>query len=175
MRPPQGPLSRLEKLLSVVQELLLTERSYVRSLCTLYDRFIGPLILEPFLNRRDKQALLSNLPKLVRFQQKFLTVLEAAIRSSPCNLTSVSSVVLFEGPDESLLHDMLIMVADVFVNHMPDFKLYSEWCANYSTAMLIIGENSTIQLKEFVDARTPAGEQAWNLQVCICVLFIFLH
>ena len=71
----------------------------------------------------------------------------------------------YTGTDEKALQPMIEGVAQVFLQADTQFSLYSEWCANYSTALRIIGDDSNVALTDFLTSRCPSGEQAFALQV----------
>ncbi|MEQ2301755.1 hypothetical protein AMECASPLE_039383, partial [Ameca splendens] len=75
-----GVCQRLRK---VIQELVDTEKSYVKDLVCLFDVYLTPLQSETFLSKDEMEALFGSLPEMLDFQRVFLQTLEERIAACP--------------------------------------------------------------------------------------------
>lgn len=87
---PSGPqlaamrqLTDADKLRKVICELLETERTYVKDLNCLMERYLKPLQKETFLTQDELDVLFGNLTEMVEFQVEFLKTLEDGVRLIP--------------------------------------------------------------------------------------------
>nr|XP_040143143.1 T-lymphoma invasion and metastasis-inducing protein 1 [Ictidomys tridecemlineatus] len=76
-------LSDADKLRKVICELLETERTYVKDLNCLMERYLKPLQKETFLTQDELDVLFGNLTEMVEFQVEFLKTLEDGVRLVP--------------------------------------------------------------------------------------------
>ncbi|KPP76254.1 hypothetical protein Z043_104417 [Scleropages formosus] len=95
-RPCPRHMPAAERLRKVIQELVDTEKSYVKDLTCLFEIYLKPLQNETFLtvdevawDERDwkvwgkMESLFGSLPEMLDFQKIFLQTLEERIASSP--------------------------------------------------------------------------------------------
>eukprot|EP00118_Oscarella_pearsei_P010538 m.65255 g.65255 ORF g.65255 m.65255 type:complete len:711 (+) comp35310_c0_seq11:2486-4618(+) len=78
-----------EKLQKCVAELVETERTYVKQLNVLLNRYMRPLRSESFLKRDEINSLFGNLEEIVPFQGEFLEALEEAARLGSKNESGI--------------------------------------------------------------------------------------
>ncbi|NXA49074.1 TIAM1 protein, partial [Nothocercus julius] len=76
-------LTDADKLRKVICELLETERTYVKDLNCLMERYLKPLQKETFLTPDELDVLFGNLTEMVAFQVEFLKTLEDGVRLVP--------------------------------------------------------------------------------------------
>eukprot|EP00112_Aurelia_sp_Birch-Aquarium-sp1_P015853 Seg3542.1 transcript_id=Seg3542.1/GoldUCD/mRNA.D3Y31 product="Protein still life isoforms C/SIF type 2" protein_id=Seg3542.1/GoldUCD/D3Y31 len=70
-----------QRLRKIVVELQETERTYVKNLSILLDRYLLPLKEENFLSRDEGESLVSNVSEIYDFQTSFIENLEEIIRT----------------------------------------------------------------------------------------------
>uniref|UniRef100_I3NG26 TIAM Rac1 associated GEF 1 n=1 Tax=Ictidomys tridecemlineatus TaxID=43179 RepID=I3NG26_ICTTR len=91
-------LSDADKLRKVICELLETERTYVKDLNCLMERYLKPLQKETFLTQDELDVLFGNLTEMVEFQVEFLKTLEDGVRLVP-DLEKLEKVDQFKKTD----------------------------------------------------------------------------
>lgn len=115
-------LSESEVRSRVVSELVATERDFVTVLIHLYEGYLTEARKRPDLfTDEEVDRIFSNLPQILEFQKSFLADLEASI--DQCN-TARSKI------------------ASVFLQHLPGFRLYSEYCNGHAAAVATLEEVS---------------------------------
>uniref|UniRef100_A0A672ZJ63 TIAM Rac1 associated GEF 2 n=1 Tax=Sphaeramia orbicularis TaxID=375764 RepID=A0A672ZJ63_9TELE len=121
---PASPahLSVCQRLRKVIEELVDTEKSYVKDLVRLFDLYLTPLQQETFLSKDEIEALFGSLPEMLDFQRVFLHTLEDRIASCP-NLGSLETPEQFK--------KLLFSLGGSFLYYADHFKLYSGFCANH--------------------------------------------
>uniref|UniRef100_A0A8C8WHD0 TIAM Rac1 associated GEF 2 n=1 Tax=Panthera leo TaxID=9689 RepID=A0A8C8WHD0_PANLE len=84
--PPPRPLARhlsdADRLRKVIQELMDTEKSYVKDLSCLFELYLEPLQNETFLTQDEMESLFGSLPEMLDFQKVFLETLEDGISAA---------------------------------------------------------------------------------------------
>ena len=96
----------------IADELVQTERNYVKHLYTLSVVFLAPMRAHRVLSELPEiQAFLSNVEQVQLVNSKFVLELEDAVRSKELNIGSV------------------------FVNFAPFFKMYGQYASNHDIAM----------------------------------------
>ncbi|XP_072558999.1 rho guanine nucleotide exchange factor TIAM2-like isoform X1 [Paramormyrops kingsleyae] len=164
-RPPQVGLSQppcprnrpsTEKLRKVMQELVDTEKSYVKDLSCLFEIYLKPLQTQTFLSLAEMESLFGSLPEMLEFQRVFLQTLEDRISSSPDFST-------LETPEQ--VKKLLLSLGGSFLYYADHFKLYSGFCANHTKAQKVLERAKTDwAFKEFLEAKNPTKQHSSTLE-----------
>ncbi|KAG8196075.1 hypothetical protein JTE90_007815 [Oedothorax gibbosus] len=149
-------LSDGEKLRKVINELIDTERTYVKHLNSLLEHYLEPMKKETFLSNAEINALFGNIQEIVQFQRVFLQSLEEAISAEP-------DFAKFELPPQ--FKNVLFALGNSFLYYADQFKLYSSFCASHSKAQKVLhpGEGNAA-LVEFLQSRNPRGQHSFSLE-----------
>ncbi|CAL9686338.1 unnamed protein product [Knipowitschia caucasica] len=149
-------LSVTERLRKVIQELVDTEKSYVKDLTYLFEIYLKPLQRETFLTLDEMESLFGSLPEMLDFQRVFLQTLEERIASSPDFST-------LETPSQ--FKKLLFSLGGSFLYYADHFKLYSGFCANHIKVQKVLERAKTDRaFKEFLDARNPTKQHSSTLE-----------
>lgn len=149
-------MSVTERLSMVIQELVDTEKSYVKDLGSLFDIYLNPLQGETFLSRDEMESLFGSLPEMLDFQRVFLQTLEERTTFSPDYHT-------LETPEK--LKKVLFSLSGSFLNYADHFKLYSGFCANHIKVQKVLERAKTDRaFKEFLEARNPTKQHSSTLE-----------
>lgn len=149
-------MSGTERLRKVIQELVDTEKSYVKDLACLFEIYLKPLQKETFLTLDEMESLFGSLPEMLDFQRVFLQTLEERIASSPDFST-------LETPSQ--FKKLLFSLGGSFLYYADHFKLYSGFCANHIKVQKVLERAKTDQaFKEFLDARNPTKQHSSTLE-----------
>ncbi|XP_054616881.1 rho guanine nucleotide exchange factor TIAM2-like isoform X2 [Dunckerocampus dactyliophorus] len=154
---PESPthLSVCQRVRRVLEELVDTEKSYVKDLVCLFEVYLTPLQNETFLSKDEMAALLGILAEMLDFQRVFLQTLEEKITSSPdfCQLDSPEQV-----------KKVLLSLGASFLHYAEHFKLYSSFCANHIQVQKVLERAQTDRtFKQFLDARNPSKQHSSSL------------
>lgn len=156
LRPCPKHMSVTERLRKVIQELVDTEKSYVKDLTCLFEIYLKPLQRETFLTLDEMESLFGSLPEMLDFQRVFLQTLEERIASSPDFST-------LETPSQ--FKKLLFSLGGSFLYYADHFKLYSGFCANHIKVQKVLERAKTDQtFKEFLDARNPTKQHSSTLE-----------
>ncbi|XP_036927744.1 T-lymphoma invasion and metastasis-inducing protein 2 [Acanthopagrus latus] len=156
LRPCPKHMSATERLRKVIQELVDTEKSYVKDLTCLFEIYLKPLQNETFLTLDEMESLFGSLPEMLEFQRVFLQTLEERIASSPDFST-------LETPSQ--FKKLLFSLGGSFLYYADHFKLYSGFCANHIKVQKVLKRAKTDQaFKEFLDARNPTKQHSSTLE-----------
>ncbi|KAM9842295.1 rho guanine nucleotide exchange factor TIAM2 [Aulostomus maculatus] len=156
LRPCPKHMSGTERLRKVIQELVDTEKSYVKDLACLFEIYLKPLQNETFLTLDEMESLFGSLPEMLEFQRVFLQTLEERIASSPDFST-------LETPSQ--FKKLLFSLGGSFLYYADHFKLYSGFCANHIKVQKVLERAKTDQaFKEFLDARNPTKQHSSTLE-----------
>ncbi|KAM9708796.1 rho guanine nucleotide exchange factor TIAM2 isoform 1-T5 [Menidia menidia] len=156
LRPCPKHLSAPERLRKVIQELVDTEKSYVKDLDCLFTIYLKPLQNETFLTLDEMESLFGSLPEMLDFQRVFLQTLEERIASSPDFST-------LETPSQ--FKKLLFSLGGSFLYYADHFKLYSGFCANHIKVQQVLKRAKTDQaFKEFLDAKNPTKQHSSTLE-----------
>ncbi|XP_013033703.3 rho guanine nucleotide exchange factor TIAM2 isoform X1 [Anser cygnoides] len=158
--PPPRPLARhlsdAERLRKVIQELMDTEKSYVKDLSCLFELYLEPLQNETFLTQDEMESLFGSLPEMLDFQKVFLETLEDGISSS-------SDFNTLETPSQ--FRKLLFSLGGSFLYYADHFKLYSGFCANHIKVQKVLERAKTDSaFKAFLDARNPTKQHSSTLE-----------
>ncbi|XP_056621234.1 rho guanine nucleotide exchange factor TIAM2 isoform X2 [Triplophysa dalaica] len=149
-------MSVTERLSMVIQELVDTEKSYVKDLGSLFDIYLNPLQGETFLSHDEMESLFGSLPEMLDFQKVFLQTLEERTTFSPDYHT-------LETPEK--LKKVLFSLSGSFLNYADHFKLYSGFCANHIKVQKVLERAKTDRaFKEFLEARNPTKQHSSTLE-----------
>ncbi|CAB1340414.1 unnamed protein product, partial [Coregonus sp. 'balchen'] len=149
-------MSISERLCKVIQELVDTEKSYVKDLGCLFDIYLTPLQSETFLSHDEMESLFGSLPEMLDFQRVFLHTLEERIASSP-NFSSLETPEQFK--------KLLFSLGGSFLYYADHFKLYSGFCANHIKVQKVLERAKTDRaFKEFLGARNPTKQHSSTLE-----------
>ncbi|XP_061751525.1 rho guanine nucleotide exchange factor TIAM2 [Nerophis ophidion] len=155
-RPCPKHMSATEKLCKVIQELVDTEKSYVKDLACLFEIYLIPLQNETFLTLDEMESLFGSLPEMLDFQRVFLQTLEEKIASSPDFST-------LETPSQ--FKKLLFSLGGSFLYYADHFKLYSGFCANHIKVQKVLERAKTDRaFKEFLDARNSTKQHSSTLE-----------
>lgn len=158
--PPPRPLARhlsdADRLRKVIQELMDTEKSYVKDLSCLFDLYLEPLQSETFLTQDEMESLFGSLPEMLEFQKVFLETLEDGISAS-------SDFNILETPSQ--FRKLLFSLGGSFLYYADHFKLYSGFCANHIKVQKVLERAKTDKaFKAFLDARNPTKQHSSTLE-----------
>uniref|UniRef100_A0A8C8SWH4 TIAM Rac1 associated GEF 2 n=1 Tax=Pelusios castaneus TaxID=367368 RepID=A0A8C8SWH4_9SAUR len=156
MRPLARSLSDADRLRKVIQELMDTEKSYVKDLSCLFELYLEPLQNETFLTQDEMESLFGSLPEMLDFQKVFLETLEDGIFSS-------SDFNTLETPSQ--FRKLLFSLGGSFLYYADHFKLYSGFCANHIKVQKVLERAKTDKaFKAFLDARNPTKQHSSTLE-----------
>ncbi|KAM6184563.1 rho guanine nucleotide exchange factor TIAM2 isoform 2-T2 [Rhynchocyon petersi] len=158
--PPARPLARhlsdADRLRKVIQELVDTEKSYVKDLSCLFELYLEPLQNETFLTQDEMESLFGSLPEMLEFQKVFLETLGDGISAS-------SDLSTLETPSQ--FRKLLFSLGGSFLYYADHFKLYSGFCANHIKVQKVLERAKTDQaFKAFLDARNPTKQHSSTLE-----------
>ncbi|XP_036172015.1 T-lymphoma invasion and metastasis-inducing protein 2 isoform X2 [Myotis myotis] len=158
--PPPRPLARhlsdADRLRKVIQELMDTEKSYVKDLSCLFELYLEPLQNETFLTQDEMESLFGSLPEMLEFQKVFLETLEDGISAS-------SDFNVLETPSQ--FRKLLFSLGGSFLYYADHFKLYSGFCANHIKVQKVLERAKTDNaFKAFLDARNPTKQHSSTLE-----------
>ncbi|XP_042796061.1 rho guanine nucleotide exchange factor TIAM2 isoform X2 [Panthera leo] len=158
--PPPRPLARhlsdADRLRKVIQELMDTEKSYVKDLSCLFELYLEPLQNETFLTQDEMESLFGSLPEMLDFQKVFLETLEDGI-------SAASDFNTLETPSQ--FRKLLFSLGGSFLYYADHFKLYSGFCANHIKVQKVLERAKTDQaFKAFLDARNPTKQHSSTLE-----------
>ncbi|XP_066103925.1 rho guanine nucleotide exchange factor TIAM2 isoform X1 [Saccopteryx bilineata] len=158
--PPPRPLARhlsdADRLRKVIQELLDTEKSYVKDLSCLFELYLEPLQNETFLTQDEMESLFGSLPEMLDFQKVFLETLEDGVSAS-------SDFNILETPSQ--FRKLLFSLGGSFLYYADHFKLYSGFCANHIKVQKVLERAKTDKaFKAFLDARNPTKQHSSTLE-----------
>ncbi|KAM6915080.1 rho guanine nucleotide exchange factor TIAM2-like [Xenentodon cancila] len=149
-------LSACQRLRKVIQELVDTEKSYVKDLVCLFDIYLTPLQNETFLSKDEMEALFGSLPEMLDFQRVFLQTLEERIAACP-NISSLETPEQFK--------KLLFSLGGSFLYYADHFKLYSGFCANHIKVQNVLERAKTDgAFKHFLEARNPTNQHSSSLE-----------
>ncbi|XP_060054586.1 rho guanine nucleotide exchange factor TIAM1 isoform X2 [Erinaceus europaeus] len=149
-------LTDADKLRKVICELLETERTYVKDLNCLMERYLKPLQKETFLTQDELDVLFGNLTEMVEFQVEFLKTLEDGVRLVP-DLEKLEKVDQFK--------KVLFSLGGSFLYYADRFKLYSAFCASHTKVPKVLVKAKTDPaLKAFLDAQNPKQQHSSTLE-----------
>ncbi|XP_041951626.1 T-lymphoma invasion and metastasis-inducing protein 2 [Alosa sapidissima] len=155
-RPCPRHMSITDRLRKVIQELVDTEKSYVKDLGCLFEIYLKPLQSETFLTHDEMESLFGSLPEMLDFQRVFLHTLEERIACSP-------DFSILETPEQ--FKKLLFSLGGSFLNYADHFKLYSGFCANHIKVQKVLERAKTDQaFKEFLEARNPTKQHSSTLE-----------
>ncbi|KAG7460626.1 hypothetical protein MATL_G00200670, partial [Megalops atlanticus] len=155
-RPCPRHMSVTERLRKVIQELLDTERSYVKDLSCLFEVYLKPLQEETFLSLDEMESLFGSLPEMLDFQRVFLQTLEERIALSP-DFSTLETPAQFK--------KLLFSLGGSFLYYADHFKLYSGFCANHIKVQKVLERAKTDRaFKEFLEARNPTKQHSSTLE-----------
>ncbi|XP_057359968.1 rho guanine nucleotide exchange factor TIAM1 isoform X1 [Manis pentadactyla] len=160
---PSGPqlaamrqLTDADKLRKVICELLETERTYVKDLNCLMERYLKPLQKETFLTQDELDVLFGNLTEMVEFQVEFLKTLEDGVRLVP-DLEKLEKVDQFK--------KVLFSLGGSFLYYADRFKLYSAFCASHTKVpKVLVKARTDPAFKAFLDAQNPRRQHSSTLE-----------
>ncbi|XP_030626742.1 T-lymphoma invasion and metastasis-inducing protein 2 [Chanos chanos] len=149
-------LSVTEKLRKVIQELVDTEKSYVKDLGYLFEIYLKPLQSETFLSQDEMECLFGSLPEMLDFQRVFLQTLEE-------RTSSISEFSTLDSPEQ--LKKLLFSLGGSFLYYADHFKLYSGFCANHIKVQKVLERAKTDRaFKEFLEAKNPTKQHSSTLE-----------
>ncbi|KAM4699864.1 rho guanine nucleotide exchange factor TIAM1 isoform 1-T2 [Discoglossus pictus] len=149
-------LTDADKLRKVICELLETERTYVKDLNCLMERYLKPLQKETFLTQDELDVLFGNLTEMVEFQVEFLKTLEDGVRLVP-DLEKLEKVEQFK--------KVLFSLGGSFLYYADRFKLYSAFCASHTKVpKVLVKARTDSSFKAFLDAQNPRQQHSSTLE-----------
>ncbi|XP_068456966.1 rho guanine nucleotide exchange factor TIAM1 isoform X2 [Clinocottus analis] len=152
----QRQLSHADKLRKVINELVETERTYVKDLSCLIECYLTPLQKESFLSQDELDVLFGNLGEMVEFQVEFLRTLEDGIRLVP-DLDRLERVEQFK--------KVLFSLGGSFLYYADRFKIYSAFCASHTKVPKVLAKAKTDpDFKAFLAERNPRQQHSSTLE-----------
>ncbi|KAM6984184.1 rho guanine nucleotide exchange factor TIAM1 isoform 1-T2 [Tautogolabrus adspersus] len=152
----QRQLSHADKLRKVINELVETEKTYVKDLRCLIECYLTPLQKESFLTQDELDILFGNLGEMVEFQVEFLRTLEDGIRLVP-DLERLERVEQFK--------KVLFSLGGSFLYYADRFKIYSAFCASHTKVPKVLAKAKTDpDFKAFLAVRNPRQQHSSTLE-----------
>ncbi|XP_059207187.1 rho guanine nucleotide exchange factor TIAM1-like isoform X2 [Centropristis striata] len=152
----QRQLSHADKLRKVINELVETEKTYVKDLSCLIECYLTPLQKESFLTQDELDVLFGNLGEMVEFQVEFLRTLEDGIRLVP-DLERLERVEQFK--------KVLFSLGGSFLYYADRFKIYSAFCASHTKVPKVLAKAKTDpDFKAFLAERNPRQQHSSTLE-----------
>ncbi|XP_035522910.1 T-lymphoma invasion and metastasis-inducing protein 1 [Morone saxatilis] len=152
----QRQLSHADKLRKVINELVETEKTYVKDLSCLIECYLTPLQKESFLTQDELDVLFGNLGEMVEFQVEFLRTLEDGIRLVP-DLDRLERVEQFK--------KVLFSLGGSFLYYADRFKIYSAFCASHTKVPKVLAKAKTDpDFKAFLAERNPRQQHSSTLE-----------
>ncbi|XP_043927344.1 rho guanine nucleotide exchange factor TIAM1 isoform X2 [Protopterus annectens] len=149
-------LTDADKLRKVIFELVETERTYVKDLNCLIERYLKPLQNEKFLTQDELDVLFGNLTEMVEFQVEFLKTLEDGVRLVP-DLEKLETVDQFK--------KVLFSLGGSFLYYADRFKIYSAFCASHTKVpKVLVKAKIDPAFKAFLDAQNPKQQHSSTLE-----------
>ncbi|CAM4730036.1 unnamed protein product [Leuciscus chuanchicus] len=149
-------LSDAYKLRKVISELVDTERTYVKDLNILIERYLNPLQKQSFLSQDELDVLFGNLAEMVEFQVEFLKTLEDGTRLVP-DLDKLDRVDQFK--------KVLFSLGGSFLYYADRFKIYSAFCASHTKVPKVLTKAKTDpEFKAFLAERNPRQQHSSTLE-----------
>ncbi|XP_073685542.1 rho guanine nucleotide exchange factor TIAM1 isoform X1 [Garra rufa] len=149
-------LSDADKLRKVISELVDTERTYVKDLNILIERYLNPLQKESFLSQDELDVLFGNLAEMVEFQVEFLKTLEDGTRL-------VTDLDKLERVDQ--FKKVLFSLGGSFLYYADRFKIYSAFCASHTKVPKVLAKAKTDpEFKAFLAERNPRQQHSSTLE-----------
>uniref|UniRef100_A0A3Q1B8M6 TIAM Rac1 associated GEF 1a n=1 Tax=Amphiprion ocellaris TaxID=80972 RepID=A0A3Q1B8M6_AMPOC len=149
-------LSHADKLRKVINELVETEKTYVKDLSCLIECYLTPLQKESFLTQDELDVLFGNLGEMVEFQVEFLRTLEDGIRLVP-DLDKLERVEQFK--------KVLFSLGGSFLYYADRFKIYSAFCASHTKVPKVLAKAKTDpDFKAFLAERNPRQQHSSTLE-----------
>ncbi|XP_034244510.1 rho guanine nucleotide exchange factor 9 isoform X2 [Thrips palmi] len=128
----------------VVEEIINSEREFVKTLRDLYEGFMKPAEANGLFNQVHVRAVFGNLEDILNFQTVFLKDLEAIM-------------------DWTALENGL--VGEVFMRHVEGFRIYVEYCNGHTQANVMLQDllSHDVYAKFFEECRVRRGMQPISL------------
>ncbi|XP_065185270.1 protein still life, isoform SIF type 1-like isoform X1 [Sycon ciliatum] len=150
-------VSKEKRISMCAQELVDTERHYIKKLTILLDRYLEPLRFETFIPKETLELVFGNIRDVVIFQRQFLQDLEDSLRhiQSADDKASAQSIRL-----------MIFSLSGSVLFYMRRFKMYSSFCVSHMEANLFLNKPESLaneQLQEFLRVRNPKKDSAMSL------------
>uniref|UniRef100_A0A671W2E4 TIAM Rac1 associated GEF 1 n=1 Tax=Sparus aurata TaxID=8175 RepID=A0A671W2E4_SPAAU len=156
LSPSPRQLSHADKLRKVINELVETEKTYVKDLSCLIECYLTPLQKESFLTQDELDVLFGNLGEMVEFQVEFLRTLEDGIRLVP-DLDRLERVEQFK--------KVLFSLGGSFLYYADRFKIYSAFCASHTKVPKVLAKAKTDpDFKAFLAERNPRQQHSSTLE-----------
>uniref|UniRef100_A0AAV2J994 DH domain-containing protein n=1 Tax=Knipowitschia caucasica TaxID=637954 RepID=A0AAV2J994_KNICA len=151
-----APLTHADKLRKVINELVDTEKAYVKDLRCLIDCYLKPLQKGGILTQDELDVLFGNLGEMVDFQVEFLRTLEDGIRLVP-DLNCLERVEQFK--------KVLFSLGGSFLYYADRFKIYSAFCASHTKVPKVLAKAKTDpDFKAFLAERNPRQQHSSTLE-----------
>ncbi|XP_032228950.1 protein still life, isoform SIF type 1 isoform X2 [Nematostella vectensis] len=144
-----------QKLRKVIYELAETERSYVKDLKLLLNRFLDPLKDENFMSQAEVKALVGTVDEILDFQITFLSEMERLL-SSETGFDAFDTIPQFQ--------NVIYTIGETFLQYTEHFKLYSAFCSSHSRVVELLGPGKNEALRNFLDARNPKNQHSGTLE-----------
>ncbi|XP_051781702.1 rho guanine nucleotide exchange factor TIAM1 isoform X6 [Erpetoichthys calabaricus] len=152
----QRQLTDTDKMRKVICELVETERTYVKDLHCLIEKYLTPLQKEMFLTQDELDVLFGNVQEMVEFQDEFLKTLEDGTRLVP-DLEKLEKIDQFK--------KVLFSLGGSFLYYADRFKIYSAFCASHTKVPKVLVKAKTDpDFKAFLDAQNPKRQHSATLE-----------
>ncbi|XP_033834219.1 rho guanine nucleotide exchange factor TIAM1 isoform X1 [Periophthalmus magnuspinnatus] len=152
----QKQLTHADKLRKVINELVDTEKTYVKDLRCLIECYLKPLQKDSILTQDELDVLFGNLGEMVDFQVEFLRTLEDGIRLVP-DLDCLERVEHFK--------KVLFSLGGSFLYYADRFKIYSAFCASHTKVPKVLAKAKTDpDFKAFLAERNPRQQHSSTLE-----------
>ncbi|KAG2457168.1 TIAM1 protein, partial [Polypterus senegalus] len=152
----QRQLTDTDKMRKVICELVETERTYVKDLHCLIEKYLTPLQKEMFLTQDELDVLFGNVQEMVEFQDEFLKTLEDGTRLVP-DLEKLENIDQFK--------KVLFSLGGSFLYYADRFKIYSAFCASHTKVpKVLVKARTDPDFKAFLDAQNPKQQHSATLE-----------
>ncbi|XP_072302051.1 rho guanine nucleotide exchange factor TIAM1 [Eucyclogobius newberryi] len=152
----QKQLTHADKLRKVINELVDTEKTYVKDLRCLIDWYLKPLQKDNILPQDELDVLFGNIVEMADFQVEFLRTLEDGIRLVP-DLDRLERVEQFK--------KVLFSLGGSFLFYADRFKIYSAFCASHTKVPKVLAKAKTDpNFKAFLTERNPRQQHSSTLE-----------
>uniref|UniRef100_A0A7M5X061 Uncharacterized protein n=2 Tax=Clytia hemisphaerica TaxID=252671 RepID=A0A7M5X061_9CNID len=138
-----------------ILELRDTEKTYVKNLRILLERYLIPLKEENFLPKDEAELMVNNVREIFDFQSTFFERLKSIIRNDS-NFDEFTETKQFQ--------NILYLIGETFLEFVEKFKLYSTFCSCHSRAVKLLELNSNDALRAFLIARNPKQQHTGTVE-----------
>ncbi|OAF67036.1 hypothetical protein A3Q56_05246 [Intoshia linei] len=139
-------MNSCQRFYNVIMELVDTEKKFIQDMKTLNDRFINPMRFEKFLPNEIIENLYCTCRKIIEFHENICESFESAVEDIPD---------ILENHSLQIFNDFIIHLCNSFIFFAHNFRIYSSYCSYQSKLAKYIKQESSEEIKNFLDSRNP--------------------